>query len=123
VIALLVVQFIDISDRGRDRIVPRIDEDPTRVELTLRAPELLEPGRLRLGWQPVEGADSYRVLLFDANLEELVRLDAGPATTLTLQTDSVEGLPVAGTLVLWQVVALRRGDELARSRPAGLRLP
>jgi hypothetical protein len=122
-VVLLVIRLVDTGDGGTDRIVPRIDEDPARLELILRAPQSLAGGEVRLGWQPVEGADAYRVLLFDASLDELASLDAGAATILTLQPDEIEGLPESGNQVLWQVVALRRGDELTRSRPAGLRLP
>lgn len=122
-IIFLAVHLIDFRDGASDRIVPRIEQDPARLEFILHEPQPLEGGEVRLAWQPVEDADAYRVLFFDADLDELARLDTGSASTVALRPEDVGGLPVSGTKILWQVVALRSGDELTRSHPAGLRLP
>ncbi len=78
-------------------------------------PARIEGARAILRWRAVPGADSYLVSLFGSDLAERGRLGplAGTAIGLPLDTLAAGGGP-AGPLV-WQVIALRAGDELARS--------
>lgn len=70
----------------------------------------LPTGDVHWTWQAVPGADAYEVRLFGGSLALLQAEPAGDALELTLTAPA--------EAVAWQVVALRRGDELARSRPA-----
>lgn len=84
--------------------------------LGLEAPQLLEDGNLRLAWQPLEGADSYHVCLYDRDLSELIRFGPVSETTLVLRRSM---LPAdAPATMLWRIIALDEGDEIAVSPPA-----
>ena len=78
---------------------------PFRCEITV-----LEKGGYLLSWPEVEEATSYRVVVYRADLEELMNHDVGGATSLELK------LPKDGAFC--RVIALRDGDEVARSGPA-----
>jgi hypothetical protein len=69
-------------------------------------------------WQAVADAERYEVRLYGGDLEETGRHDAGAGTLLSLPRARLG--PGAGE-VLWQVVAFRGTDEVARSRPVTLR--
>ena len=78
---------------------------------------------IELSWVAVAPGDRYEVRVFGADLNEIARLDAGTDTRFTL-TVSMLGDPLgSGDRVSYQVVALRDGDEVARSRTTGLTLP
>jgi hypothetical protein len=70
----------------------------------------LEDGGYRLSWPAVEEAATYRVVIYGADLEELMDHDAGSATSLELR-------PPDGA-AFCRVIALRDGDEVVRSDPA-----
>ncbi len=70
----------------------------------------LGDGGFRLSWPVVEGAVTYRVVVYRADLKELMDHDAGGATSLDLR-------PLGGA-AFCRVIALRDGDEVARSDPA-----
>ncbi len=78
---------------------------PFRCEITV-----LERGVYLLSWPEVEEATSYRVVVYRADLEKLMDREVGGATSLELK------LPKGGAFC--RVIALRDGDEVARSGPA-----
>jgi hypothetical protein len=78
---------------------------PFRCEITG-----LENGGYLLSWPEVEEATSYRVVVYRADLEELMDYDVGDTTSLELE------LPEDGAFC--RVIALRDGDEVKRSEPA-----
>ena len=78
---------------------------PFHCEITV-----LKNGGYLLNWPEVEEATSYRVVVYRADLEKLMDHDVGNATSLELK------LPKGGAFC--RVIALRDGDEVARSGPA-----
>lgn len=78
---------------------------PFRCEVTG-----LEKGGYLLSWQGVEEATSYRVVVYRADLDELMNYDVGGATSHELEL--LEG----GAFC--RVIALKDGDEILRSEPA-----
>lgn len=91
--------------------------------LTLHAPELLPDGGLHLSWDTRAEVEVYQVVFCDLHLAELARFEATAASTLTLSPTDLDGVIPRGDEILWQVIALRRGVELARSQPAAFSLP
>jgi hypothetical protein len=65
-------------------------------------------GGIALRWSPVEGADSYRIRLFDAELNEIGAAVLTSDTSLQLPAESI----VARA---WQVDAVRAGVSIAAS--------
>lgn len=91
--------------------------------LAPEAPQLLADGGLRFAWQRSPEGESYAIVFFDLHLNELARFAPTGETTFALAPADVAGLGASGEQVLWQIVALRRGVEIAQSRPAPLILP
>jgi hypothetical protein len=100
---------------------PALRSTADSSQLEMQPPESLSGGAVRLSWQAAEGADQYRIVVYDQNLEVLARLDAGSATTYDL---SRAVLP-AGTphAVICRIAALQDGDEIAGSAPIRIELP
>ncbi|MBD3335845.1 MAG: hypothetical protein GF355_10050 [Candidatus Eisenbacteria bacterium] len=121
--ALAIVLVLIVVDFGEDRphrVVPREEPLSPADRLGLLEPEILSDGRVRLAWEPVAGAQAYRVILYDIGLNQLAALNAGPDTRIVVD---VGELGDGRSELLWQVAALRSGDELRRSRPAALSIP
>ncbi|MBN2171333.1 MAG: hypothetical protein JW819_08440 [Candidatus Krumholzibacteriota bacterium] len=94
--------------RGRDRIA---------AGPVLAAPRSLFGGGLMLAWTASADADGYRVVIYDTALVQVATLDAGRDTTLLLPAARLDALREAHGELLWEVIALRGGDERERSRP------
>lgn len=96
---------------------------PTEV----REVRWLEParadGKLRLRWDAVPGAERYELVFHSAELVELARVDAGASTDREFAAGSLPAGLAAGARIEVEVVAIARGDELARSRLVELQLP
>jgi len=80
-------------------------------------------GGAELSWSAERGADRYRVVFFDASLNEVARLDAGAATTLLLRADALPAGLSHGQSVGWQVEALAGDDLRARTPTRPLLVP
>jgi hypothetical protein len=80
-------------------------------------------GGIRLSWQRLEGADSYEVALFTAELEEIARVAAGAAAEVILDARAIPDSLRAGTSIVCRILARRGGDEIARSKAQSLVLP
>ena len=80
-------------------------------------------GGLRLSWEAAEGASAYRVIFSDLGLEEIHVREMDRARSLTLTAPELRALAPAGTRVLWRVVAVREGAELANSRSGAVTIP
>jgi hypothetical protein len=119
---LLLLTLGDFGDQGPDRIVLR-EEAGEGAGVGLESPQILTGGRICLTWQPAAGADAYQVILLGHELDELARLEAGAATSLTFLPSDVPDLPGSGSAILWRVAAMRAGDEIARSPVQSMRLP
>ena len=68
------------------------------------------PGDPQLSWTEFDGATEYKVVAYDLQLNELAVFEAGSETSLVLD-------PPFNTS-FFRVIALKDGDELARSEPA-----
>lgn len=68
------------------------------------------PGDPQLSWTTFDGATEYKVVAYDLQLKELAVFEAGSETSLVLD-------PPLNTS-FFRVIALKDGDELARSEPA-----
>jgi len=71
-------------------------------------------GGVRWTWRAVDGADEYAVLIYDDDLTVIERISADGALQAELDATALATLEGAS---LWQVFALQRGDEIARSGP------
>lgn len=120
---LVIVSLVDFGGGGPDRIVPRGEGRLAQAELSLHSPRPLAGGGIRLSWQAAHSAEAYRILLYDADLNELSRLEAGRDTFLIVQPAEIRQVAGAESQILWQVSALHSGDEIIRSPLGGLRLP
>ncbi len=80
-------------------------------------------GSVALRWPAVAGADGYRVLIYNQDLEEIAQLEAGRESTLTVSAGQLAGLTPARAALFWRVAALQHGDPTSVTAPATLRLP
>jgi len=88
--------------------------------LTLSTPRALSGGGIRLEWTPMPVAESYQVVLYDKEFNEVARFEPTNETTLDIDRSM---LPAdAPGVLIWRVVALQRGDEIGASDPAPLEL-
>ena len=115
VIALLLV-FVP---RGDEPVVPG---DLLRGELegdsmaTLTADATWQSNNvLRLAWDPVAGATAYRVLSYDADLQELHRAKVGTELEHYWPDETIDGWLAQTPTLLWRVEAVAEGRVLARS--------
>jgi hypothetical protein len=89
--------------------------------IEIAQPQPTAGGAVRLDWEAAEAADGYRVVLYDRELKEVVRLDAGTETSLDLTRAALpDGAP---RLLICRIAALKDGDEIAESAPVPLDLP
>lgn len=115
---LAVASAVWFSQTRIGEPVMRGDERPA-VEVSAR---VLESG-VELSWEATGAGDLYEVRVFGADLDEIARFDAGSATSLTVTAAMLgERAPGSGSLS-YQVVALRDGDEVARSTTTPLDMP
>jgi hypothetical protein len=75
----------------------------------------LPQGRFELAWAPLAQAEAYEVRIFRDDLTELARLGPFGEPRASFGTDSLATRPAPGTVLVWQVVALRSGDPVAES--------
>jgi hypothetical protein len=66
-------------------------------------------------WDPFAGADAYQVIVLDTGLLEILRVDAGSGLGATLEAPAIHTLPEREEGLLWRVIALRDGNQIARS--------
>ncbi|MBP6875252.1 MAG: hypothetical protein KBD56_04220 [Candidatus Eisenbacteria bacterium] len=73
-------------------------------------------------WSPVADADGYRVVIQDETMDRRGEFEAEEgANSLAIRMDDLQA--AAGEPVLfWRVIALRQGDEIARTRLQALPL-
>jgi len=119
VVAMGIVVLTDVGDSPRRAPVLREDSDPITDSFTARATTLAD-GRLQISWSGVAGADGYQIGIFGTDLAEMTRFDAGTDVEMVLD---LADLLAGEETVIWQVIALRGGDEIARSDPLYLSGP
>jgi hypothetical protein len=84
-----------------------------RGEATATVREQGGPSEVVFRWSAQAGADAYRLELYAADLSSLGKFDTGGDTTWTWTAPEV--IPFTTTALLWRVIALEQGDEIARS--------
>lgn len=102
-------------------------EEPSTTASGSRAPLMLEAPSLRAGelvlrWSRVHEADAYEVHLVGDDLNEVLVLGPLSDSTVVVKPGRVPGFE-SGHILGWRVVALRAGDEIARSGAGTLALP
>ncbi len=80
-------------------------------------------GKLGLSWSAVPGAESYRVVFYDAELAEVARMDSVREPRLELLPGSLPAGLTAGARVEVEIVAIVHGDPVSRSRLRQVTLP
>jgi hypothetical protein len=123
---LVVVGFLTLVRHQSETpgpIVTRNAQPHMGHALLLHPARALPAGQILLSWEPVEGADGYEVLLLDTNLTVRERLPAGSDPTASVEGDRLRELFGDRQSILWQVRALRGGDELLHSPPERLQVP
>jgi len=86
---------------------------PQSVEVRVRGARV-EEDRIVLEWEALPGADAYRVLVLGPDLSERSRFGPFNGTSASLPEGVMTGSG-AGRMLVWQVVAMRGGDPIARS--------
>lgn len=125
-ILLLLVALNALPRGGREREIRlRVDDELPQSGhgLRLLAPRVLAGGGLLLRWEPVAGADAYRVRLLAADLSPLTERESGAATELRLAAAELRALLGEARVLVWQVEARADGDLLTQSAPATVALP
>lgn len=91
-------------------------EQQTGVPFALRGPvgTVVESSQPVLSWKPLQGADSYRVDIFDESFKKVA--SSPPIKTAEWRP----GAPLRrGTIFRWQVTAIAKGEEIkSPTRPA-----
>ncbi len=84
------------------------------------AASYLSDGSLHLRWQPMEGAESYRVVFYALDLAQTgsLAIDGGTETIVT--PERLGSLEAGGGSGFVRIEALRGGDRIALSPPAVL---
>jgi hypothetical protein len=104
---------------GEDAVMRGDEMVSEELRVTVETPRA---GTVRLAWTPSPAADGYALVFLAPDLTEIARVPAyEPA--FTLQAGSLPAGLTSRTPVLWRVVALRSGDEIARSNIATLIVP
>lgn len=107
----------------RLRAEPSGPRSPAEIGPVLLPVQAGANGSLVLRWTRVPKADAYVVLFHAMNLTEILRLEAGPDTSLAIPPATAARLGARGENVLWSVSARAEGDEIAASAPAAIRIP
>jgi hypothetical protein len=84
--------------------------------LVLSEPQNVSAGAVRLEWTPMSGADSYQVVLYDKDFNQVARLEPTKSTTLDIDRSMLSA--DTPSRLNWRVIALQRGDEIGASDPA-----
>jgi hypothetical protein len=111
---ILIVILVPFRDGGRRRIAPLRGLEPSGTGESAFAAHraVAENGSVVFSWSPVPEADGYEIHMFNTALDETARFEAGADTGMRVRIDEI---PQTGTLLLWRVVAVREGGEIARS--------
>jgi hypothetical protein len=123
VVAAAIVIGILVPWHGgdKDRIVLR-GEGEAVARFGLPPADLSVPEHILLHWPRVPGAQSYRVVIYDASFNEVVSKIVTD-TLLTVPTSDLTDAWQATPALLWEVEALRQGDIVRRSESGLLQKP
>jgi hypothetical protein len=110
-IVILVIALHPFTGGDRTPALLRGGEPSSGAALVIQ-PASLHDGAVTFSWSPLPDAESYELLLYDTKLEEIARFEADRATSIRIEASDI---PAADGPVLWRIVALREGEEYARS--------
>jgi hypothetical protein len=116
---ILIVTLVPWQGTDRGDIVLRGD-DRAREQFELPAADMSSPERIALHWPRVPGADSYRVVIYDASFGQLISAVVVD-TMLALPASDLNAAWQSSPTLQWEVEALRHGDVLTRSQAGVLR--
>jgi len=120
------------AERERLRVEIETEERQQRIaesaaqregEIALSAPEKGPGGSLALHWSAAPEAERYAVVFVSPDLTEIARVEDLAEPSLDLSGASLPPGLDPGSDVLYRVVAMRGGDEIARSRTVAITLP
>ena len=111
---MAIAAVVVLLPRGRDAELGTQVRGLTVYPLALAEP-VFESGGVHLSWHGAAGAERYEVRIFSAALDPVAQIDAGSDTSLSLAADRLPEAFGRGELLLYRVVALHGGDELAIS--------
>lgn len=119
--ALAAVLLVTRPER-RDADVPVLRGDVVPAGPRIVATVVADDGGLLLSWEPVAGATSYRIGIFDEGLRPLFETSVGGCDFGLIPG---RDLPAAseGAELVWRVTALEGSQEIARSEVGVIRLP
>lgn len=121
---IAVIGVLTVTNRGEETSPAVVRGLPgTNDELTPEPAVVTEGGEIRLAWVGISDADAYLIVFYDTSLREIHRSTRRAQPPLILEPAELASIRTPDGLALWQVVALRRGAEIARSRPAELKIP
>lgn len=120
--AVLILIIRDVWPPGGGTREPTVLRGAGHASIVAAEPELLADGRLRLSWQSTIEEVQYQAIFLDAAQRELLRVDAGGEMRVSLEPEATRLLSGERAGVLWRIVALRHGDEIARSSLRTLQL-
>lgn len=80
-------------------------------------------GALSIDWRALPGASRYAVAFYSLDMSEILQVGTVDSTRLTLPSSILQRLGRSGTVVFVRVLAIDRGDPIARSAPVTLTLP
>lgn len=106
-----------LQDRGEMR-APVLRDGNAASHLATPSAILLADGSLRLRWARMDQAESYLILLYGADLQELRAIEGGNETESTLAPGQLQGTPGQAPAVFVRIAALRQRDRIALSAPA-----
>jgi len=104
----------------------RSDTEPDPHTIITLPPIYTETDGVRtvdLRWRLARDVESYRVLLYDSDFQEIARQETGSDTVLVLTPDTVPISPEFWDQLFWRVYGQQAGDEVARSSMNCLDLP
>ncbi|MBU1700193.1 MAG: hypothetical protein KJ970_04795 [Candidatus Eisenbacteria bacterium] len=119
---IAVVLFRHQAESPGPYVARSVSSNESRL-LVLQPPTMLPDGRTVLKWNQLPGADSYRIVLYDLDLTELARFPARVDTSLILSPGDWPPATLGKPQLLWQVRAMRQGNEWIQSLPAGIKRP
>ena len=95
---------------------------PPTEQLVIGEPRLQDQS-LELSWTAVPGADAYRLVFFGSDLTEIASVNDLVAPAYVLERSALPSGLAPAQEVMTQVIAMRTGEPLAKSRPRSIRVP
>ncbi|MFQ5601462.1 MAG: hypothetical protein ACE5G2_13035 [Candidatus Krumholzibacteriia bacterium] len=108
-----IARLLGAGAESAIKVLGSIEADPSRPVASI----------LRIQWTSFQGAETYEVRFFSTDMKEVSRHVAGLQNAIVLGMHDVWDTVAPSRVLLWRVVALSGGREIANSRVQTLRLP